>query len=121
MRPTPPLESQLRRLRRERVPGDLRARALAAARQQTSSTGPHKPRKMPTSAAWRFAMAAASLAIVVAACVWYVAASRPSGDAPRVVAVGGTAHRPVAPPGDDTVVFWVDDDTPVFVNLLEEK
>jgi len=137
-----PLESEVRRLRREGVPPALRDRVLAAAEVAARSTAGVAPISSRTS--WRFAAVVASLAMAVIAGLWYVTASRPpaaEGEgrvalpaaaagarpgpaSPQAVPVAGArrgSSRPVRPPDDDTVVFWVDDDTPVFVNLLEAK
>lgn len=110
------IELALRRLRRSPVPDDLRDRVLRAAagatevRASTSRVRPYR--------SWRFVSIAAGLAILVAAGIWSVRSTPPARRASPPTVKQTQITRA---PGDEIVVFWLDDDTPVLVSVAEER
>ena len=112
------LELELRRLRRLPVRDDLRDRVLTAA----AACPERESRGGPAGIPWSFAAIAAALAIVVALGVWTVRPEPPAVEAvPPVVAPAARQTQITRAPGDDVVVFWLDDETPVFVSLNEAR
>ncbi len=109
------LESALRRLPRPPLPGDLRGRVLAAAHAVAGRGAGNRVRPYWS---WRFAAIASVLAVFVAAVIWSVGRMPPARRAnpPRAQQTQFTR-----PPGDEVVVFWLDDDTPVLVDLAEMR
>lgn len=94
----------------------------------TCSGGPDSGLRTPAPGllprrSWRFAAVAAALVISVAAGLWAVRPKAPAaGTASAASATAASRSRQVAKaPGDDTVVFWLDDETPVLVGLAEER
>ena len=76
-----------------------------------------RPTKPPFAPKWRFAWAAAAMAILVlgAGAAWWWTTR-----APTPVTVRQTASRLAAPSADsDVVVVWLDDQTPVHVFLTD--
>jgi FtsZ-interacting cell division protein ZipA len=66
--------------------------------------------------AWRLLAVAAALIAVLVAGLWQ---TRPQPGSPAPPAVERRQTQVVRPPGDDVVVFWLDDETPVFVELAK--
>jgi len=110
------LESEIRRLRRAPVRVDLRDRVLAAAASGTSAGG-HTGRARQFWS-WRFAGVLVALVIVIAAGIWTVRSTPPARPANPPAAQQIQVTRA---PGDDIVVFWLDDETPVLVSLAEGR
>jgi len=106
------LEHELRRVSRPRIPPEFRDRVLRAV-PAPSCEGVAPLAAVPRVAGWRFLAVATSLVAVVAAGLWRVL-PQPGGPLPRAE---GQRVQVVRPAGDDVVVFWLDDETPVFVEL----
>jgi len=113
------LVRELRRARRRPVSADLRARVLAAA----ESAPPPDLLDLRTSAparfvSFRFAVVAVGLAVVVSAGLWSVRQTPPVVPPSGLGVQHGQITRP---PGDDIVVFWLDEETPVLVGLADKR
>jgi hypothetical protein len=109
------LERELRRARRQPIGTDLRDRVLAAAESLSSDGLPDlqtSARARPVS--FRFAVVAVGLAAAVATGLWSVRQTPPA-TSPRVLVHRST--QITTPPGDEVVVFWIDDETSVLVSL----
>ena len=112
------LEEELRRIRRPRIPPDTRDRVLRGAaelgpEQAARSAGVMRPRRWRLVAA--SAAAAVALAVVIGGGLRLIAPGRPGTPPPPPAEA--LKNQPVKSPGDDVVVFWLDDETPVYVEL----
>jgi hypothetical protein len=107
------LEHELRRVRRPTIPPGLRDRVLRAVPTQ-SREGAAPLAAVPRVGAWRFLAVAGALMAVLAAGLWQ---TYPQPDSLPPSAGEGRQRQVVRPAGDDVVVFWLDDDTPVLVEL----
>jgi hypothetical protein len=113
------LVRELRRARRRAISADLRDRVLAAAESVPTVGLPDLRTSGPARfVSFRFAVVAVALAAVVSAGLWNVRQT------PPVASPGALADRHTkitGPPGDDVVVFWLDDETPVLVSLADKR